>query len=410
MRPKAHPMGKRILLERVRPLWRRLSFSWKVTFRNLFRYKKRFVMTVIGIAGCTALLLTGLGLSNAINDIIDKQFGEITKYNAVVTLADDLSSEEQRRIDDLLDAGSLVTAHTLVMRQNMLAGGPDEQDKRMELVVPEDPASFDRFVALNTRVGHHPVKLDDDGLVLTEKLAAELGVRAGDAVTLTEQDAIGNATGTSYEATVTGIVENYVYHYAYMGPALYEQLMGKAPDYRTVLAVTTSDPDLRVQFSNDLLAAGGVKTVAYNDETIDAYRDMMSSVNMIVVVLVTAAAALAFIVLYNLTNINITERQRELATLKVLGFFDGEVASYVYRENMVLTLFGVIAGMGIGTFLHHCVIQTVEVDMMMFGRNVFPRSYGWSALITMAFALFVNFMMFYRLRKIDMIESLKSVE
>ena len=163
------------------------------------------------------------------------------------------------------------------------------------------------------------MKLDDDGLVLTEKLAAELGVRAGDAVTLTEQDAIGNATGTSYEATVTGIVENYVYHYAYMGPALYEQLMGKAPDYRTVLAVTTSDPDLRVQFSNDLLAAGGVKTVAYNDETIDAYRDMMSSVNMIVVVLVTAAAALAFIVLYNLTNINITERMREIATLKVLA-------------------------------------------------------------------------------------------
>ena len=178
---------------------------------------------------------------------------------------------------------------------------------------------------MNTRVGHHPVKLDDDGFVLTEKLAAELGVRAGDAVTLTEQDAIGNATGTSYEATVTGIVENYVYHYAYMGPALYEQLMGKAPDYRTVLAVTTSDPDLRVQFSNDLLAAGGVKTVAYNDETIDAYRDMMSSVNMIVVVLVTAAAALAFIVLYNLTNINITERMREIATLKVLGFTPREM-------------------------------------------------------------------------------------
>ena len=244
MLPRTPKAGKRILLERIGPLWRHLSFSWKVTFRNLFRYKKRFVMTVIGIAGCTALLLTGLGLSNAINDIIDKQFGEITKYNAVVTLADDLSSEEQRRIDDLLDDGSLVTAHTLVMRQNMLAGGPDEQDKRMELVVPEDPASFDRFVALNTRVGHHPVKLDDDGLVLTEKLAAELGVRAGDAVTLTEQDAIGNATGTSYEATVTGIVENYVYHYAYMGPALYEQLMGKAPDYRTVLAVTTLRPRL----------------------------------------------------------------------------------------------------------------------------------------------------------------------
>lgn len=410
MLPRTPKAGKRILLERIGPLWRHLSFSWKVTFRNLFRYKKRFVMTVIGIAGCTALLLTGLGLSNAINDIIDKQFGEITKYNAVVTLADDLSSEEQRRIDDLLDDGSLVTAHTLVMRQNMLAGGPDEQDKRMELVVPEDPASFDRFVALNTRVGHHPVKLDDDGLVLTEKLAAELGVRAGDAVTLTEQDAIGNATGTSYEATVTGIVENYVYHYAYMGPALYEQLMGKAPDYRTVLAVTTSDPDLRVQFSNDLLAAGGVKTVAYNDETIDAYRDMMSSVNMIVVVLVTAAAALAFIVLYNLTNINITERMREIATLKVLGFTPREMNAYIFREIFLLAAIGCAVGLVLGVWMEGFVVVTAEVDQIMFGRAIHPTSFLLAFLLTMLFTVLVMLAMCGKLRRIDMVESLKSNE
>ncbi|RGL83700.1 ABC transporter permease [Eggerthella lenta] len=410
MLPRTPKAGKRILLERIGPLWRHLSFSWKVTFRNLFRYKKRFVMTVIGIAGCTALLLTGLGLSNAINDIIDKQFGEITKYNAVVTLADDLSSEEQRRIDDLLDDGSLVTAHTLVMRQNMLAGGPDEQDKRMELVVPEDPASFDRFVALNTRVGHHPVKLDDDGLVLTEKLAAELGVRAGDAVTLTEQDAIGNATGTSYEATVTGIVENYVYHYAYMGPVLYEQLMGKAPDYRTVLAVTTSDPDLRVQFSNDLLAAGGVKTVAYNDETIDAYRDMMSSVNMIVVVLVTAAAALAFIVLYNLTNINITERMREIATLKVLGFTPREMNAYIFREIFLLAAIGCAVGLVLGVWMEGFVVVTAEVDQIMFGRAIHPASFLLAFLLTMLFTVLVMLAMRGKLRRIDMVESLKSNE
>ena len=410
MLPRAPKAGKRIVLERIGPLWRHLSFSWKVTFRNLFRYKKRFVMTVIGIAGCTALLLTGLGLSNAINDIIDKQFGEITKYNAVVTLADDLSSEEQRRIDDLLDDGSLVTAHTLAMRQNMLAGGPDEQDKRMELVVPEDPASFDRFVALNTRVGHHPVKLDDDGLVLTEKLAAELGVRAGDAVTLTEQDAIGNATGTSYEATVTGIVENYVYHYAYMGPALYEQLMGKAPDYRTVLAVTTSDPDLRVQFSNDLLAAGGVKTVAYNDETIDAYRDMMSSVNMIVVVLVTAAAALAFIVLYNLTNINITERMREIATLKVLGFTPREMNAYIFREIFLLAAIGCAVGLVLGVWMEGFVVVTAEVDQIMFGRAIHPASFLLAFLLTMLFTVLVMLAMRGKLRCIDMVESLKSNE
>lgn len=410
MLPRAPKAGKRILLERVGPLWRHLSFSWKVTFRNLFRYKKRFIMTVIGIAGCTALLLTGLGLSNAINDIIDKQFGEITKYNATVTLADDLSDDEQRRVDEVLDDGELVTAHTMVMRQNMLASGRDEQDKRMELVVPEDPSSFDEFVALNTRVGHHPVELADDGLVLTEKMAGELGVRVGDAVTLTEQDAIGNATSASYEATVTGIVENYVYHYAYLGPALFERLMGEAPDYRTVLAVTASDPGLRTQLSNDLLAAGGVKTVAYNDDTIDAYRDMMSSVNMIVVVLVTAAAALAFIVLYNLTNINITERMREIATLKVLGFTPREMNAYIFREIFLLAAIGCAVGLVLGVWMEGFVVVTAEVDQIMFGRAIHATSFLLAFLLTMLFTVLVMLAMRGKLRRIDMVESLKSNE
>lgn len=410
MLPRAPKAGKRILLERIGPLWRHLSFSWKVTFRNLFRYKKRFIMTVIGIAGCTALLLTGLGLSNAINDIIDKQFGEITKYNATVTLADDLSDEDRQRVDDLLDDGSLVTAHTMVMRQNMLASGPDEQDKRMELVVPEDPASFDDYVALDTRVGHEPVELADDGLVLTEKLAGELGVRVGDTVALTEQDALGNATSASYEATVTGIVENYVYHYAYMGPALYEQLMGEAPDYRTVLAITTSDPDRRAQLSSDLLAIGGVKTVAYNDETIDAYRDMMSSVNMIVVVLVTAAAALAFIVLYNLTNINITERMREIATLKVLGFTPREMNAYIFREIFLLAAIGCAVGLVLGVWMESFVVVTAEVDQIMFGRDIHAASFLLAFLLTMLFTVLVMLAMRGKLHRIDMVESLKSNE
>lgn len=410
MLPRAPKAGKRILLERIGPLWRHLSFSWKVTFRNLFRYKKRFIMTVIGIAGCTALLLTGLGLSNAINDIIDKQFGEITKYNATVTLADDLSDEERQRVDDLLDDGSLVTAHTMVMRQNMLASGPDEQDKRMELVVPEDPASFDDYVALDTRVGHESVELADDGLVLTEKLAGELGVRVGDTVALTEQDALGNATSASYEATVTGIVENYVYHYAYMGPALYERLMGEAPDYRTVLAITTSDPDRRAQLSSDLLAIGGVKTVAYNDETIDAYRDMMSSVNMIVVVLVTAAAALAFIVLYNLTNINITERMREIATLKVLGFTPREMNAYIFREIFLLAAIGCAVGLVLGVWMEGFVVVTAEVDQIMFGRDIHATSFLLAFLLTMLFTVLVMLAMRGKLHRIDMVESLKSNE
>ena len=410
MLPRAPKAGKRILLERIGPVWRHLSFSWKVTFRNLFRYKKRFIMTVIGIAGCTALLLTGLGLSDAINDIIDKQFGEITKYNATVTLADDISDADEAQVDRLLDDDAVVSAHTAVMRQNLLATGPDKKDMRMELVVPEDPGAFDQYVTLRTRAGQEPLALAADGLLLTEKMANELGVGVGDTVTFTEQDAIGNATNDSYEATVSGIVENYVYHYAYMGPKLYEQLMGHAADYRTVLAITTTDPALRASFSSDLLAIDGVKTVAFNDETIDAYRDMMSSVNMIVVVLVVAAAALAFIVLYNLTNINITERMREIATLKVLGFTPREMNAYIFREIFLLAAIGCAVGLVLGVWMESFVVVTAEVDQIMFGRTIHPASFVIAFVLTMLFTVLVMLAMRGKLHRIDMVESLKSNE
>lgn len=410
MLPRAPKAGKRILLERMGPMWRHLSFSWKVTFRNLFRYKKRFIMTVIGIAGCTALLLTGLGLSDAINDIIDKQFGGIAKYNATITLADDMPDADRQRVEDVLDDGALVESHTMVERQNLLASGPVKSDMRMELVVPEDPASFDQYVTLRTRVGQQPVELAEDGLVLTEKLASELGVQVGDSMTLTEQDAIGNATSVSYDAVVTGIVENYVYHYAYVGPKLYERLMGEAPDYRTVLAVATSDSGSREQLSNDLLAIDGVKTVAFNDETVDAYRDMISSVNMIVVVLVVAAAALAFIVLYNLTNINITERMREIATLKVLGFTPREMNAYIFREIFLLAAIGCAVGLVLGVWMESFVVVTAEVDQIMFGREIHVVSFFISFVLTMLFALLVMLAMRGKLHRIDMVESLKSNE
>ncbi len=410
MLPRAPKAGKRILLERIGPVWRHLSFSWKVTFRNLFRYKKRFIMTVIGIAGCTALLLTGLGLSDAINDIIDKQYGEITKYNATVTLADDISDADEAQVNHLLDDDAVVSAHTAVMRQNLLATGPDKKDMHMELVVPEDPGAFDQYVTLRTRAGQEPLALAADGLLLTEKMANELGVGVGDTVTFTEQDAIGNATNDSYEATVSGIVENYVYHYAYMGPKLYEQLMGHAADYRTVLAITTTDPALRASFSSDLLAIDGVKTVAFNDETIDAYRDMMSSVNMIVVVLVVAAAALAFIVLYNLTNINITERMREIATLKVLGFTPREMNAYIFREIFLLAAIGCAVGLVLGVWMESFVVVTAEVDQIMFGRTIHPASFVIAFALTMLFTVLVMLAMRGKLHRIDMVESLKSNE
>ncbi|HIW75770.1 MULTISPECIES: ABC transporter permease [Gordonibacter] len=410
MLPRAPKSGKRILLERITPLWRHLSFSWKVTFRNLFRYKKRFIMTVIGIAGCTALLLTGLGLSDAINDIIDNQFGSITKYNALITLEDELTAEEQAELDAVLGNKELVSDHGRVQRENMLTAGPDDEDVGVQVMVPKDADSLDRFVMMRTRLGHEPITLGADGVVLAEKLATQLGVGVGDTVSFTEQDAIGNATGSPHEAMVTGIMENYIYNYAFIGPERYEELMGEAPPYSTELAIVAPDPHLRSQLSEDLGAVEGVKTVAYNDETIDAYRDMLSSVNMIVVVLVVAAAALAFIVLYNLTNINITERMREIATLKVLGFTPREVDAYIYREIALLSIIGSLVGLVLGVWMESFVVVTAEVDQVMFGRVIHPESFLLAFVLTMVFTVLVMIAMRRKLGNVDMVESLKSNE
>lgn len=410
MLPRAPKAGKRILLERISPVWRHLSFSWKVTFRNLFRYKKRFIMTVIGIAGCTALLLTGLGLSNAINDIIDKQFSEITKYNTSIALDDTITNEDRAAAESILDEDRFASGHTLVLRQNMLVQGPAKKDTHTEVMVVEEPESFGDFFTLRTRVGHTPVPLAPDGLVLTEKLANELGVNVGDTVTLIEQDAIGNATNTSYDATVTGIVENYIYHTVFVGPTLYERLLGESPAYNTVLARATTDSEARIELGDKLRAVDGVKTVAYNDETIGAYRDMMSSVNMIVIVLVVAAAALAFIVLYNLTNINITERMREIATLKVLGFTPREMNAYIFRETFLLAAIGCAVGLVLGVWMEGFVVVTAEVNQVMFGREIHVMSFVAAFVLTMLFTLLVMLAMRGKLHRIDMVESLKSNE
>lgn len=410
MLPRAPKAGKRILLERIAPLWRRLSFSWKVTFRNLFRYKKRFVMTVIGIAGCTALLLTGLGLQDAINDIIDKQYGEIVHYNAVVTTEDDLPAASQQELDDLLGAGGAVESSTRVQSASMVASGPDEADVHASVVVPEDPGGLADFLTVRTRVGHEPLSIGDDGVVLAEKLANELGVGVGDTVRLAEQDEMGNATDKTFDLTVTGVMENYIYNYVFIGPGEYARMEGGQPAFSTYYAVTSSDAGERAQFNDAVRAIDGVKTVAYNDEVIDAYKSMLKSVGLIVIVLVVAAAALAFIVLYNLTNINITERQREIATLKVLGFTPREVSAYIYRETMLLSVIGCAVGLVLGVFMEGFVVVTAEVDQVMFGRTIHAASFVIAFLLTMLFTVLVMLAMRRKLARVDMVESLKSNE
>lgn len=413
MLPRAPKAGKRILLERVKPLWSRMSFSWKVTARNIFRYKRRFFMAVIGIAGCTALLLTGLGLQNAINDIIDKQFGEIYHYNMVVREADDVSQEDASAVDGILADAGLESAHAAAHTENMLAAcvdDPNGEQQRFELIVPEDSQQFSEYVTMRERVGHDPLSLDGEGVVISEKLANELGLSTGETMLLFDEDAVGNATGEGREVRVSGIMENYVSQYAFATPEAFGEISDEAPAFTTLFVKATEDEIQRSALSDELLAIDGVKTVGFNDETIESYRTMLKSVDAVVVVLVVAAAALAFVVLYNLTNINITERQREIATLKVLGFNAREVNAYIYRETLLLSAIGALVGCVLGIFMEGFVVVTAEVDQVMFGREIHTLSFVIAFVLTMFFSVLVTLFMRKKLSDIDMVESLKSVE
>ena len=410
MLPRAPKPGKRILLERIGPLWSRISFSWKVTFRNIFRYKRRFVMTIIGIAGCTALLLTGLGLSNSINDIIGKQYGQLYHYNTIVNTKDTLSLQDEQAIDSILRDKELVSSYTRVHQVGMKASGQGDTAHKSYVLVPQDVEAFASFITLRERVGQAPLPIHDDSVIVTEKLAQQLGVSVGDTFVLSETDAMGEATGDRFEVRVGGITEQYVADFIYMSPRLYEDIQGSKPEYSAIMAVSSLDQNARQTISDSLLALDGVRTVSFNDEAITTYEKMMGSVNSIVIILVIAAAALAFVVLYNLTNINITERTREIATLKVLGFLPREVNAYIYRETILLTMIGALVGLVLGVVMENYVVVTAETNQVMFGREIHATSFILAFVVTVAFSLFVMFAMKRKLKKIDMVESLKSVE
>ncbi|MBQ9003040.1 MAG: FtsX-like permease family protein [Eggerthellaceae bacterium] len=410
MLPRAPKPGRRILLERVRPLWSRLSFSWKVTARNLFRYKKRLVMTVIGIAGCTALLLTGLGLHDAINDIIDIQYGEIIHNNVVIAIDDDARDEERAALDGVLAREDLVHSSTKLFSETMLASGPRASDKRVDVVVPHDPQAFSQMKTLRTRFDHEPLEIPDGSALVNEKLAQELGLKVGDEIEVSHQDAMGNAESDVYRVQIGALYENYIYNYLYLSDEAYERSFGQMPSENAVYADVTTDKAKRAELDRLLDETRCIRTVAYNDETIDTYRTMLRSVDLIVVVLVVAAAALAFIVLYNLTNINIEERIREIATLKVLGFTRREAHAYIFREVVLLSIIGCAIGLALGLPLESFVVTTAEVDQVMFGRAIHAPSFVLAFALTLVFSALSMLLMFPKFARIDMVESLKSNE
>lgn len=412
MQPRAPKAGKRILLERVKPLWNRLSFSWKVTFRNIFRYKRRFFMTVVGIAGCTMLLLTGFGVRDSINDIIDKQFGEIMHYNLTVGLAEDATPEEHEAVATYLASHTSAAATQSAYTENVMAdsAASDGKNHTATLTVPEDASGFSSVMTLRDRVTKEPCELADDACIVTEKLAASLGIAPGDTLELYQEDAVGNRTGSPHKITVTGVCETYLGSVVYLGKGAYEKAFGPLPEAHTVYGMVPESGPERQEIIEAVEAMGGVETVTLNDETIASYRSMLKSVDSVMTVLIAAAALLAFVVLYNLANINIAERVREIASLKVLGFTPKEVDAYVFREIVLIVIIGALVGLVMGVWFESYVIVTAEVDAAMFGREIHAVSFVMAFGLTLGFCGLVLLAMLPKLASIDMVESLKSVE
>lgn len=403
MRPPAPKEGKRILLERMGFLWNHVSFTWKSTMRNLFRYKKRLFMTIFGIAGSMALLMVGFGLQDSIMDIGLRQYEELQHYDAMIIDDEDATREEHQELEEFLAGSEKLDRYTSVQLTSMTA--PRERSSlSVYIYVPEDLENFEKDITLQDRRTKEPLALTEEGAVISEKTASLTGLSVGDELTIVRDN-------QEYQVKVAGITENYMGHYVYMTPGVYQETFGEAPDYTTtVFTVKEEYKDEIEDVGNEILKYPAALSISYTGSIAGQLERMLGSLGMVIVVLIISAGMLAFVVLYNLNNINITERQRELATLKVLGFFDGEVSSYVFRENVLLTLIGVAVGAFFGIFLHRYIITTVEVDAVMFGRIIKPRSFVYSGLFTIGFSVVVNLFMHFKLKKINMVESLKSVE
>ncbi len=390
LRPVAPAAGKRVLLERIPIIWNHLSFSHKVTVRNVFRYKKRFLMTIIGIAGCTGLILAGFGLKDCIVKMVPHQYEEIFSYQAKIALNEEKTNEtinkikENKKIKDILE-----------VQEEAVTIDNKDTNQSVTLVIPkEDP---DGFIKLQDRKTNEHYNLNN-GIIITEKLANLLEVEENDVLKFTGTD--------KYEKKIAHITENYLFHYIYLPKSEYQE-----DEYNTVLVKTKNMTEKEEkEFASKLKEIPSVSSITFTSSTRHIFDDTMDNFAYVSLILIVSAGALAFVVLYNLSSVNISERRRELATIKVLGFYDKEVYQYINRENTILTLIGILLGLGIGNILTMYIIKTCEIDMLMFDPTIALASYIYAILITAAFAILVNVILYFSLKKIDMIESLKSVE
>ena len=401
MRPRTPKAGKRVFLEYIKPLWRKMSFTHKVTARNLFRYQKRFWMTVIGIGGCTALIIAGFGMRSSLLFTMSRQYDDLFHYSAQVTLSNNVLPEERQAVEDFL-AGDSRVVNDVPCTASSATVITSSYSTTAYVEVMEADEIGKVIDLLDCKTGE-PITMEDTGVYIDQKLSELLKVSVGDTFFLD-----GDARG---DVTVAGIYEHYTGHFIYMTPSYYEQTLHADSEPNAYLMnFTSDDTDTCNAIFEKLLSMSGVVTTSRMRDTQDTYMHSMERVDFVVVIIILAAAALAMVVLFNLSNINITERQRELATIKLLGFYDKEVSAYVYRENIVLTVFGILMGCFMGHWLHIYLVRSTEIDLMMFGRQTAPSAYVYAAILTMLFSVLVNVLAHFKMKKIDMVESLKSAE
>jgi putative ABC transport system permease protein len=411
MRSKAPVAGKKIILENIPALWTRLSFTWKVTLRNVFRNMKRFVMATLGVMGCTALLVAGFGLNDSINTTLEKQFtsdDRIWNYDLQIVLNGDFDTTvTECQAYNTVTGNALIKEACLSYMKVYNAVNEDGDIREAYLLVPEDSAALGSYINLHERGNTSQHLLSDNGAIITEKLAKDMGVKPGEYIT------IEISNNQKVQIPVAAITENYAFHYVYLSKALYASVFGSNPRYNYItanLAIDNISNEQKVQLTKDLLDEFEISAVAFTDQIQDSFSNILDSISYIVIILIVSAGLLAFIVLYNLSIINITERIKEIATLKVLGFDDGEVSAYIFRENVILSIIGMSEGIVAGMILHKLVLFMAEIDIVMYGRDIFFASYIYSLALAFGFSMFVNIVLHKKLQKVDMVESLKSIE
>lgn len=403
MRPKAPKNGQRIFLERIKPIWNRLNFMKKVTARNLFRYKIRMLMTIIGIAGCTALVLTGFGLKDSISNLPSLQFEKVWKYDAILTYDTGISDKNKKEIDKYIISNDFYKDSTIVALENFSIKDNKNKEQKISLTTFSSLDNIEKYVSFADRITNENYVLDDNGIFISEKLANIFSLSKGDYIK------VSDANNKEYSLKINHIIENYLSHQIYMSSNYYYQTFNRKPVYESKF-VLLKDNYNKSELGSELMKNDNLVNVTFLEDSNNVMNGSLESLNVVIWVLIVSAGLLAFIVLYNLININIAERIRELSTIKVLGFYDREVSMYIFRENIVLTIIGILFGFGVGSYLHKIVLKTAEVDQAMFAPSIFIESYLYSALITLSFAIFVMLLMHKKMAKINMIDALKSYE